>query len=103
MTLTRITKRLLLPAGHYVEAAVALQVSKHLRERLRAASVVIALWPNGSQDVVWGGDDLTRARALGRRTAQILLLRVSDDDDCRFLDRMVHCLKEQPPASLASK
>jgi len=102
MTLTRIFK-LVIPAGHYVEAAVALRVSKHLRERVAAAPVVVALWPTGSQEVVWGSDYLTRARTLGQEATQILLLRVADAEDSRYLNRMVLGLKGRPLPAQSGK
>ena len=76
---------------------MTLQLSKSLRERLRAAPAVVALRPNCSQEVVWGQEYLTRSRAMGLATAQILLLRVADDEECRFLNQMVLHLKGVRP------
>ena len=55
MSLTRISK-LAIPADHYEEDALVLQYSQHLCDRLRAAPAVVAVWPNGSRQVVWGLD-----------------------------------------------
>src|SRR5438045_6141951 len=102
MVMTRVSK-LTIPAVHFVEHALALQCSESLRERLREAPAVVALWPNGSQQVLWGQDYLTRYRVLGHATAKVLLLRVSDEGDCSFLNRVVMALKEQDPATLKSR
>jgi hypothetical protein len=102
MTMTRVSK-LMIPAGHFVEHARALQCSRNLRERLHAAPAVVALWPNGSQQVVWGHDYLKRWRVLGHATAKVLLLRVSDEEDCIYLNSAVLALKEQDAHSLKAR
>ena len=94
MNIKRLPIRLRIPAGHYVEQASALQCSRSLRERLAEASVVVALWPTGAQEVVWGRELLMRLGAGGQSRVKVLLLRVADDEDYASLNRTAHLCKD---------
>ena len=101
MNLKELPIRLAIPAGHYVEQASALQCSQSLRERLDAATVVVALRPTGVQEVVWGHDHLMRLSARGQGMMKVLVLRVSDDEDYENLNSVV--LHSKDPHGMLTK
>ncbi|HEX5107620.1 MAG TPA: hypothetical protein VFV95_04205, partial [Vicinamibacterales bacterium] len=49
----------------FIEHARALGHSRQLRKLLRMAPMVVALWPDGTQELLFGGDYLTHQKALG--------------------------------------
>lgn len=88
-TLRPAPYRLIIPSGHYVEHALALQRSAELRNRLRSAPVVVAVHLDGTQEVLWGVEDLIEGHARGELTAEVAMFRVTDEEDSSLLIGML--------------
>lgn len=79
-----------LPKGR-IPHADELRFDKGLRQRLRQAAVVIVIWPNETQELLFGGDYLTHLHALGEKLVLgCVHFRVSTEAQCCLVvDAMV--------------
>lgn len=81
------------PKGR-IPHADELRFDKGLRQRLRQAVVVVVIWPNETQELLWGGDYLTHLYALGEPIGfGGLFLRVSTEAQCQFVAEAIVALK----------
>ena len=86
------------PPGR-IKHARALGHSKQLRKLLRMAPMIVALWPDGTQELLFGGDYLTHQKALGHTQFRGLFLRVANEEEISYLVAVIvrekNCTNEQ--------
>lgn len=88
-----------IPAGVVLPHALNLEHSSRARRALRNARVVVAVYPNGVQELLHGGDDLTHQLALageidGAAVEGAMLIRVDRSDHADLI--VLHLCRQKP-------